>query len=187
MSKKFAAAGGTLEIIHSAEDIEAVAATYVAIYSASWKVPEPYPEFMPGLIRHLAASGRLRLGIASLHGRPIAAQVWAVQSGRAAIIKLAHREDSTEYSAGTLLTALLMEHVISIDRVREVDYLIGDDPYKQNWMSHRRERWGIVAYNPRTLVGLLLLVRELAARTAKILVQASRRLSESVRVPSQTS
>jgi hypothetical protein len=38
--------------------------------------------------------------------------------------------------------------------VAEVDYLIGDDAYKQDWMSHRRERWGIVAYNPRTLFGL---------------------------------
>lgn len=186
MSKKFLAAGGTLEIIHSVEDIEAAAAAYVEIYSASWKIPEPYPEFMPGLIRYLAASGRLRLGIARLRGRPIAAQVWAVQSGRASIIKLAHREDSTEHSPGTLLTAHLMEHVISIDRVREVDYLTGDDPYKQNWMSHRRERWGIVAYNPRTWVGLLLLIRELTARAAKVLVQSSRRLSASVRAASPT-
>ena len=42
-----------------------------------------------------------------------------------------------------------MERVMSVDQVHEVDCLIGDDPYKQNWMSQRYESWGIVAYNPR--------------------------------------
>lgn len=167
MRKKFDAAGGTLEIIQTSANLKAAISAYIEIYSASWKVPEPYPEFMPGLIHNLAASGCLRLGIARLAGRPIAAQVWAVHSGRASIIKLAHRDDNTEYSAGTLLTALLMEHVIAIDQVKEVDYLIGDDAYKRNWMNERRERWGIVAYNPKTALGLLLLIRESLARTLK--------------------
>ena len=60
-----------------------------------------------------------------------------------------------------------MRHVIEVDRVKEVDYLIGDDPHKQFWMSHRRERWGIVAYNPRTLTGALGLLREVLGRLAK--------------------
>jgi O-antigen/teichoic acid export membrane protein len=167
MGNKFAAAGGRLEILHGTVHLDDAIAAYGSVYSASWKIPEPYPEFMPGLIRLLAASSSLRLGIARLDGQAIAAQVWAVQGGRAAIIKLAHREDNAEYSAGTLLTALLMEHVIEVDKVSEVDYLIGDDSYKQNWMNRRRERWGLVAYNPRTSRGLILLGRELAARMIK--------------------
>lgn len=160
MGKKFAAAGGTLDIIQSPGNLEAAIAAFVEVYNASWKVPEPYPEFIPGLIRLLATGGQLRLGIARLDGRPIAAQLWSVHAGRAAIVKLAHREDSADYAAGTLLTAHLMEHVIAVDQVSEIDYLIGDDAYKRNWMSRRRERWGIVAYNPRTTRGLLLLIRE---------------------------
>ncbi len=167
MGKKFATASGTLHIIQGGDELEAAITVFVDIYNASWKVPEPYPDFMPGLIRHLAAIGALRLGIARLAGRPIATQLWAVQNGRASIIKLAHRKDSSDYSVGTLLTARLMEHVISIDRVGEVDYLIGDDPYKQNWMNQRRERWGIVAYNPKSPMGMLLLLRETLARMIK--------------------
>lgn len=167
MERKFARAGGTLEVVRSAEDLDEAIAAYVSVYDASWKVPEPYPEFMPGLIRLLAASGSLRLGIARLRDQPIAAQVWAVRGDWAAIIKLAHREDSGDYSGGTLLTARLMEHVISVDKVHEVDYLIGDDDYKKNWMSQRRERWGIVAYNPKTPWGLLLLARESLGRMLK--------------------
>jgi CelD/BcsL family acetyltransferase involved in cellulose biosynthesis len=66
-----------------------------------------------------------------------------------------------------LLTALLMEHVIEVDKVAEVDYLIGDDPYKKTWMSHRRERWGVIAYNPRSLAGLAGWTREALARLVK--------------------
>jgi CelD/BcsL family acetyltransferase involved in cellulose biosynthesis len=47
-----------------------------------------------------------------------------------------------------------MQHVIDQDHVQEIDYLSGDDAYKQSWMSHRRQRSGIVAFNPRTLAGL---------------------------------
>ena len=167
MGRKYAATGGTLEIISTTEQLDDAIAAYVEVYIASWKVPEPYPEFMPGLIRLLAANGQLRLGIARLAGQPIAAQLWIVQGDRAAIFKLAHREDSTEHAAGTLLTAHLMEHVITTDRVREVDYLIGDDDYKKNWMNQRRERWGIVAFNPKSPRGLLLLIRESLSRLLK--------------------
>jgi CelD/BcsL family acetyltransferase involved in cellulose biosynthesis len=61
-----------------------------------------------------------------------------------------------------------MQHVIDVDRVREIDYLIGDEPYKQDWMSHRRERWGIVAYNPRTLKGMAGAANEISRRAAKM-------------------
>jgi hypothetical protein len=35
----------------------------------------------------------------------------------------------------------MLEHALGGDKVSEVDYLTGDDNYKSNWMSHRRERW----------------------------------------------
>ena len=94
----------------------------------------------------------------------MAAQLWIVNHGKASIFKLAYDESLPQYAAGTILTGHLMAHVIDHDKVMEVDYLIGDDPYKRSWMSHRRERWGIVAYNPRTVLGLLALLRETTAR-----------------------
>lgn len=60
-----------------------------------------------------------------------------------------------------------MEHVIDVDRVREVDYLTGDDAYKKDWMSHRRERWGIIAMNPRTPHGLITATGHTLRRTVK--------------------
>ncbi len=45
----------------------------------------------------------------------------------------------------------------------EIDYLTGDDAYKSAWMSHRRERIGVLACNLRSARGLLAAAREKAA------------------------
>lgn len=151
---------GRLEIVSGGDALEPALDAYARVYGASWKVPEPYPRFMPGLIRLAARLGWLRLGVAWYDDQPVAAQVWLVTAGRAAIYKLAYDERHAGLSAGTLLTAHLMQHVLDVDRVDEVDYLIGDEPYKRDWMSHRRERWGIVAYNARTWRGCLGALRQ---------------------------
>lgn len=167
MGKKFAADGGTLEIVSSHESLPAAIAAYERVYAASWKKPEPFPAFVPGLVQICAEKGYLRLGLAWLDGEPVAAQLWIVTHGRAEIYKVAYDERFKAYSPGTLVTALLMKQVIDVDQVKEVDYLIGEDTYKKIWMSHRRERRGIIAYNPRSLLGLAGLARETAGRLVK--------------------
>ncbi|MFN3860963.1 MAG: GNAT family N-acetyltransferase [Roseateles sp.] len=173
MGKRLAAEpGGRLEILRadaSEADVERGIAAYQAVYGASWKQPEPFPDFMPGLIRLCARRGWLRLGLAWLGDKPIAAQLWIVNAGRAHIYKLAYDEAFRSLAPGTLLTALLMQEVMERDRVHEVDFLVGDDAYKKDWMSQRRERHGLVAYDPRTAGGLAGLLRQL-------LGQAYRRL-----------
>ncbi|MBL8482108.1 MAG: GNAT family N-acetyltransferase, partial [Rhodocyclaceae bacterium] len=129
------------------------------------------PEFIPGLVRMLAETGRLRLGIAWLDDKPIAAQIWVVNHGKAGIYKVGFDEAYAAYSPGTLLTAHLMERVIDVEHVREVDYYIGDDAYKNTWMTHRRERWGIIAFNPRHATGVWRLGREIAGRLAKSVIR----------------
>lgn len=183
MGKKFAADGGVLELVTAGPTLEQAIQAYQQVYAGSWKRPEPYAGFMPGLIRSCARQGQLRLGLARLKGVPVAAQVWIVAHGRAAIYKVAYHEDYKQYAAGTLVTALLMEQVIDVDRVKEIDYLIGDDAYKKTWMAHRRERWGIIAYNPRSPRGLIGLAREIAARNAKLWLQRWRSWRQTVTVP----
>lgn len=174
-SKEFRSAGGVIELIFGGEQLEYGIRAYTSVYLASWKVPEPYPEFTPGLIRMLARKGWLRLGVASIEGRAIAAQIWIVAHGKASIFKLAYHEEFKQYSAGTLLTASLMAHVTDVDCVNEVDYLIGDDNYKAAWMSERRERWGIIAYNLKTFRGLVSCGRERIVRVLKALISKNRR------------
>jgi CelD/BcsL family acetyltransferase involved in cellulose biosynthesis len=173
--KRFRNSGGTYEVVANPTNVDRAIDDFNALYRRRWKKTEPYPAFIPGLIHWLAASGKLRLGVARIDGKPVAAQLWIVNGGKASIYKLAYDEEYAAYAPGTLLTAHLLEHVIDRDGVDEVDYLIGDEHYKQSWMSHRRERWGIVAYNPQTATGLLLLARELFGRGIRKLIGRPRK------------
>ena len=164
LGKRLVNDGGSLELVRSGPRLDQAIHAYQQVYAASWKGAEPYPEFVPGLARLAAQRGWLRLGVARLGETPIAAQLWMVCHGRAEIYKVAYHQDYQAYAPGTLLTAMLMEHVIDHDKVFEVDYLIGDDAYKKTWMSDRRERWGIVAYNRHNLTGLVGWVRESLGR-----------------------
>ena len=165
MGKKFAAEGGRLEIVANG-DIQRGLDAYQEVYAASWKQREPYPDFMPGLIRLCAGHGWLRLGVAWLGDKPIAAQIWIVANGKADIYKLAYDEAYKAYSSGTLLTAVLIQRVLDVDKVTEIDYLIGDDLYKKDWVTNRRERWGLIAYNAHSLAGLAGLAMEIGSRIA---------------------
>jgi Acetyltransferase (GNAT) domain len=156
-----------LEIITGGEGLETAIQAYNRVYLASWKEPEPYPEFVPELMRVCAAIGALRLGLLCVDGEPAAAQFWIVMNGRALIYKLAYDERFSDLSVGTILTAALMQRAIDEDKVTEVDYLSGDDPYKKDWMSARRERWGILAMNPLTFRGALAIARHVGGRAAK--------------------
>lgn len=159
-SQQLRAAGDVeITIIEQGAALERGIADYQAVYQASWKQAEPYPDFIPGLIRLCASQGKLRLGIVRIDGQAAAAQLWIVHHGVAAIYKLAYDERFAALSVGSVLTARMMQHVIDIDGVREVDYLMGDDGYKRDWMSHRRERWGLAAFNPLTADGLAGLLR----------------------------
>ncbi len=159
--KKLERAGKAEFVIQRGVDdqLEAAIADFVAIYAASWKQPEPFPEFIPGLCRLAARRGWLRLGLLRLDGHAIAAQIWLVCAGKASIFKLAYRSGYEQLSPGSLLTAELMRHAIDIDGVGEIDYLSGDDAYKRDWMSERRERIGLVAFRTDTPAGLAAAAR----------------------------
>ena len=161
-SKKLLASGH-LEILCEPADVERGMDAWDAIYGRSWKQREPYPDFVRGWARRCAQRGWLRLGIASLEGKPIAAQFWFTIDRRAYIFKLAYDEEYSKWSAGTVLTARMFQHALDTDRVVEIDYLTGDDPYKSAWMTHRRERIGLLACNLRSPRGVWSAAREMAA------------------------
>ena len=148
----------------AAPDLAQAIADFETVYAQSWKTPEPCPRFMPELMRRAADRGWLRLGIVQVQGRPIAAQLWLVKDGKANIYKLAYVQGFERFSPGSVLTAALMAHVMDVDRVREVDYLTGDDAYKRDWMTHRRVRVGLVAFDPRRVRGLLEAARHFGGR-----------------------
>lgn len=133
--------------------LETAIADFVKIYNASWKQPEPFPDFVPGLIRRTAELGLLRLGQLSFDGSPAAAQLWITDRSHAMIYKLAYDERFKETSAGSILSKALFEQAIDRDHAHLIDYGVGDDAYKRDWVETRGEIVGILAHNTRTLVG----------------------------------
>ena len=162
--------GNYIELLEGGDDLERGIEAYQVIYNSSWKEKEPYPNFISALIHNYADRGQLRLGVAYINNEPAAAQIWIVDGNRAAIYKLAYDERFSRYSVGTVLSDYIMKYVIDVDKVQEVDYLIGDDDYKKDWMSDRRERWGIIAYNPYTLRGCAGAFNEMLRRKIKNLI-----------------
>ncbi|MDJ0832968.1 MAG: GNAT family N-acetyltransferase [Gammaproteobacteria bacterium] len=126
------------------EQVPAAMADYHASYQASWKANEQYAGLIDGLATRFAEPGWTRLGILYIQQQPAAAQLWFVVHTKASIFRLAYDEAWKHYSPGSILTSYLMQHVIDQDRVNEIDFLTGNEAYKQDWMSQRRERWGMI-------------------------------------------
>lgn len=142
------------------EEVARAVADYQAVYARSWKRPEPYPDFVPGLMDLAARRGWLRCGVLYLDDRPAAVQLWLIAGAAAYIFKLAYDPDFAQYSPGTLLSAHMFREAIDGDSVGFIDYLIGDDEYKRLWMERRRTRYGVLAANPGTLGGRWVIARE---------------------------
>ncbi|KHF24713.1 hypothetical protein JV46_02580 [Solemya velum gill symbiont] len=131
------------------QELEQGIADFNAVYKASWKATELYDDFIQGLACSLSKPGWLRLAVLYIDGQPAAAQFWFVVHGKASIFKLAYDEAWKRYSPGTILISYLMEYVIDTDKVEEIDFLTGNDAYKQDWMSERRERFSLFCGKPR--------------------------------------
>lgn len=127
---------------------------YADVYADSWKPYEGSIPFLCAMAEEKGAAGALRLGIATLDGRAVAAQLWTVSHGRAIIHKLAHRQDVAELSPGTILSKAMFEHVIDKDGTNMIDFGTGDDRYKADWMDTRVMRMRVELYNPRKISGL---------------------------------
>jgi len=140
---------------------------YAAVYASSWKEPEPFPAFNATLIKRAAAIGVLRLCVLRLDDRPIAVQLWVVCGGNATVLKLAHDEATRAISPGTVLTAMMVRHLLEVEHVASLDFGRGDDAYKKDWANRRRERVGVVLFNPMRPAGLAFAARHVAGRALR--------------------
>jgi hypothetical protein len=150
---------GVVSIRIESDFVEQSWADYERIYARSWKPHEGNPEFLRKLAEQEALAGCLRLGLAYIEGQPVAAQFWTVENGVALIHKLAHDERQLAASPGTLLSAAMFQHVIDIDKVDEIDFGTGSDPYKREWMEEMRPRYAIELLWPNHVLNWPRIIR----------------------------
>ena len=142
------------ETAQSPPALERALAAYEDVYARSWKQAEPFPAFNGTLVRSLSDGCGLRMFVLWHADQPIAAQYWTVVSGSATVLKLAHDEAFKALSPGTVLTAFAIRHLIDTERVSDLDFGRGDDPYKRAWTGERRVRIGMLGLDPLSVRGL---------------------------------
>jgi hypothetical protein len=128
---------------------------YESIYAESWKPEEGSPEFLRDMAVTEGRSGTLRLGIGSIDGQAVAAQLWTCENGRAIAHKVAHLPSAQRFSAGTLLSAAMFEYVMDQDKVDCIDFGTGDSGYKSNWMDNRAPLYTLFLFNTRRVIGMI--------------------------------
>ena len=149
-------------------EIDSAIADYEKVLANSWKEPEPFPNHTTGLIRAAAAAGALRLGLLYLTDRPVATQLWIVSSGKATIYKLHYDAEFKDQSVGAILTLRMFEQVIEGDHVEEINFGVGNETAKHQWLTDERPLCGVVAFNPRTFGGLYAFFRFTTEKFARI-------------------
>lgn len=147
---------------------------YERIYALSWKGGEEFPQFIREMCRTAAALGLLRMGVLHVDDVPAAAQLWLLSNGRAVVYKLAYDEAFRDYSVGSILTRDMMKYVIEGDNVTEIDYGVGSEQYKADWMTAKRSIMGLEAFNMRSPAGALAAGIWYAGRTAKQFLRSER-------------
>ena len=156
--------GARFQMFRDPADMEAGIAAFETVYARSWKEPEPFPAINPAQIRAAARLGRARLAVWFLGDTPAAAQFWVVEPHQATVLKLAHDEAFKAHSPGTVRTAWTIRYLLEREHPPMLDFGRGDDPYKADWVSARRQRTGLLLINPRKPAGLLALTRHAMGR-----------------------
>jgi CelD/BcsL family acetyltransferase involved in cellulose biosynthesis len=147
-------------IVSDPEELETVMDAYLEVYAHSWKPSEPYPDFIPGFMRTFSRLGLLRLGLLMVGGRVAAAQIWIVCKRTAYIYKLAYVKEFGRKSVGTLLTWHMIQSTVRDDGVDCLDFLTGNDPYKEQWMKNSRALSSVTFVNLRRPFGIASYLRD---------------------------
>jgi len=151
----------TLKIITTREEFSLYFADYQRIYLISWKGNEGRIEFIEQVCYLAIKENKLRMGLLLIDGSVVAAQIWFLEKGTASIFKLAYDPKYKQYSVGSILSMALSEYVIDKDRVTEIEFGMGNEPYKKDWMTKNRQRVTVEVFNNKSINGLLLAVKYL--------------------------
>lgn len=164
MSKRLWEHGGRIEVLSTLEAVDRGMSAFHAVYERSGQCAEPVPEMVNELVRLCARRSWLRMGLVWLEEKPIAAQIWVINGRRALIYKIVNDETQNQLLPEIVLTAALMQSAFVNDRVVEIEHLAGDDSHKKLWMTHQRDRCGLVATYLGSPVGWIRHAMQFASR-----------------------
>lgn len=148
-----------IEIVSERAQFSSAFDAYKAIYQLSWKSDEFSFAFIEQVCLFAMNENKLRLGLLRVDNKPAAAQIWFLEENgnkkSASIFKLAYSPDYAEFSVGSILSLALSEHVIDIDKVNSIEFGMGSEAYKADWLSQQRKRNTYQLFNKKTFKGNL--------------------------------
>lgn len=161
------------EVITSADGFPEAFLAYKSIYQQSWKGDEFSFEFIEQVCLAAIAEDKLRLGLFYIDDKPVAAQIWFLQTTdcldedlstcagvNASIFKLAYIPEYQKLSVGSLLSLALTKYVIENDKATSIDFGMGSEPYKKDWLANNRVRNVYQVFNPQGIYGKLLVIKK---------------------------
>ena len=162
-----------IEIITNVEEFDLAFSAYKTIYQQSWKGDEYSFEFIKKVCLAALAENKLRFGLLFVGDEPAAAQLWFLQTAddsteqknngllqtTASIFKLAYTPKYQQYSVGSILSLALSEYVISRDKATIIEFGMGSEPYKKDWLTGKRTRRSYQVFNPTSIYGKLAIIR----------------------------
>ncbi|WP_198559804.1 GNAT family N-acetyltransferase [Colwellia sp. 12G3] len=181
------------EVVTEVNAFPAAFTAYKTIYQQSWKGDEFSFDFIEQVCVAALAENKLRLGLLFVDDAPAAAQLWFLQTGTdcgvkgnsawlqtklqrtASIFKLAYTPKYQQYSVGSILSLVLSEHVISKDNVTSIEFGMGSEPYKKDWLTETKVRQSYQVFNPRSIYGKLAIIRSIVLpRLVKLFTRKSK-------------
>ncbi|MBU4009518.1 MAG: GNAT family N-acetyltransferase [Proteobacteria bacterium] len=135
------------ELYDNNDDLDSIMNVYFSLYANSWQEKEKYePDFLRNLTRLAACKNSLRLGFLKFNNKPIACQFWLNVNKTSYIFKIFYDQKYSKYSPGKVLTAKMFKSAIEADHVDLIDFVMGDESYKKDWLPKRRTRRHVTIY-----------------------------------------
>lgn len=148
----------SIEYVSDMNSFKKLFEAYRTIYKSSWKQPEYSYDFIQNVCMSALDRNQLRMAVLFVDGCAAASQIWFFADGKASIFKLAYDEQYKSLSVGSILTADMFKSLIENDGPIEVEYGVGDETYKSDWMEKSRQRITLDIYNATTVRGKLLYI-----------------------------
>lgn len=159
-----------IKMVTSKEEFDCYFADYQRIYELSWKGEETSFEFIKKVCEQAIEENKLRMGILFVNEQAVAAQLWFLQQGTASIFKLAYDPAYKAYSVGSILSMAMSKYVIETDKINSIEFGMGSEAYKKDWMDKKRQRVTMQVFNERSFLGILLAVRHILFAKLKRLI-----------------
>ena len=129
--------------------------------------PADPPHYLRAMLDVAAAAGKLRLGMFSLDGVPVAMQLWVVGEGVARCLRIWSAPQQQIFPIDDVLTQLMVMCLVDGDQIDELEFGEVSEEFARDWAPQARERLGVAAFNKRTWRGFRGAVRHIGIQLLK--------------------